>query len=62
LSSDLIATSVGNGGNRVYADAANAICEDNIWVFIVPAEKSVNFNSRARVRLFLGADAQHALG
>ena len=48
----LIATSGGTGGNRAYADAANANREDNIWVFDVRAEKTVNFGSRTRARLF----------
>jgi hypothetical protein len=48
----LIATSGGTGGNRAYADAANANREDNIWVFDVRAEKTVNFGDRTRARLF----------
>jgi hypothetical protein len=48
----LIATSGGTGGNRAYADAANANREDNIWVFDVRAEKNVVFSARARARLF----------
>jgi hypothetical protein len=51
--SGLIATSGGTGGNRAYADAANANREDNIWVFDVRAEKTVNFGDRTRARLFL---------
>ena len=48
----LIATSGGTGGNRAYADAANANREDNIWVFDIRAEKTVAFNDRVRARLF----------
>ncbi|MGE3274824.1 MAG: carboxypeptidase regulatory-like domain-containing protein [Vicinamibacterales bacterium] len=39
--------------STIYADAADANREDNIWVFDVRAEKTVNFGSRSRVRLFL---------
>jgi hypothetical protein len=48
----LIATSGGTGGNRAYADAAEANREDNIWVFDVRAEKTVPFNDRVGARLF----------
>jgi hypothetical protein len=48
----LIATSGGTGGNRAYADAANANREDNIWVFDVRAEKTIEFGSRTRLRAF----------
>lgn len=36
-----------------YAEPANANREDNIWVFDVRAEKTINMGSRARTRLFL---------
>jgi hypothetical protein len=35
-----------------YAEAMNANREDNIWVFDVRMEKTVNFNARIRTRLF----------
>lgn len=36
-----------------YVDSMTDNREDNIWVFDVRAEKTVNFGSRSRVRLFL---------
>jgi hypothetical protein len=36
-----------------YVEPANANREDNIWVFDVRGEKTVNFTSRVRTRLFL---------
>jgi hypothetical protein len=45
--SGLIAT------GTVYAEPMNSNREDNIWVFDVRAEKTVNFTSRVRTRLFL---------
>jgi len=43
----LIATGTG------YAEPANSNREDNIWVFDVRAEKTIEINSRTRVRAFL---------
>ena len=37
----------------VYADAANANREENIWLLDVRAEKTVNFTDRMRAHLFL---------
>jgi hypothetical protein len=48
----LIATSGGTGGNRAYADSADSNREDNIWVFDVRAEKTIEFGSRTRLRAF----------
>ncbi len=42
-----------NIGLRTYAEPANANREDNIWVFDVRAEKTVNIVGRTRARLFL---------
>ena len=39
--------------STIYADAADANRQDNIWVFDVRAEKTVNMGSRMRARLFL---------
>jgi len=39
--------------STVYADAADANRQDNIWVFDVRAEKTVPLGSRMRARLFL---------
>jgi hypothetical protein len=36
-----------------YAEAMDANREDNIWVFDVRAEKTINFTDRVRTRLFL---------
>jgi hypothetical protein len=36
-----------------YVEPMNANREDNIWVFDVRAEKTLNFGSRSRLRLFL---------
>ena len=49
----LIATSGGTGGNIAFVEPGDANREDNIWVFDVRAEKTVNFNDRLRTRLFL---------
>jgi hypothetical protein len=38
--------------STIYADAADANREDNIWVFDIRAEKTVNFTDRLRSRLF----------
>jgi hypothetical protein len=38
--------------STIYADDANANREDNIWVFDVRAEKTVNMTDRIRTRLF----------
>ena len=40
-------------GTTIYMEPANANREDNIWVFDVRGEKTVNFNDRVRARLFL---------
>ncbi|MEW6320950.1 MAG: carboxypeptidase regulatory-like domain-containing protein [Acidobacteriota bacterium] len=48
----LITTSAGNG-NIHHVEPMNANREDNIWVFDVRAEKTVNMGSRTRARLFL---------
>ena len=42
-----------NIGLRTYAEPSDANREDNIWVFDVRAEKTVNLVGRARARLFL---------
>jgi hypothetical protein len=39
----------------IYADAANANREDNIWVFDVRAERSFSFTDRIRLRAFFDA-------
>jgi hypothetical protein len=39
--------------STIYADAANANRENNIWVFDVRAEKTVTLGPRLRARLFL---------
>jgi hypothetical protein len=44
---------VTGSGTTVYMEPMNANREDNIWVFDVRAEKTVNFNDRIRTRLFL---------
>ncbi|MGE0815408.1 MAG: carboxypeptidase regulatory-like domain-containing protein [Vicinamibacterales bacterium] len=49
----LIATSGGTGGNRAYADRAGDNREDNIWVFDIRGEKTIETVGRTRVRLFL---------
>ena len=46
-------TGVTGSGTALYMEPANANREDNIWVFDTRAEKTVNFGSRARARLFL---------
>ena len=46
-------TGVTGSGTALYMEPANANREDNIWVFDVRAEKTVNFNDRVRTRLFL---------
>ena len=38
--------------STIYAEPADANREDNIWVFDVRAEKTVNFTDRLRTRLF----------
>jgi hypothetical protein len=40
------------GSTTAYVEPANANREDNIWVFDVRAEKTVNFTERIRTRLF----------
>jgi hypothetical protein len=50
----LTATSSGGAnGTRAYAEPWNSNREDNIWVFDVRAEKTLNFTDRLRARLFL---------
>ncbi|MDP1568690.1 MAG: hypothetical protein Q8L86_01695, partial [Vicinamibacterales bacterium] len=48
----LIATS-GGTGNVAYVEPMNSNREDNIWVFDIRGEKTVNFTDRVRARLFL---------
>jgi len=43
----------GVNNNRAYAEPANANREDNIWVFDIRAEKTVDIVGRTRARLFL---------
>jgi hypothetical protein len=51
--SGLTATSATTGGTLAYAEPMNANREDNIWVFDVRAEKTVNLHAdRIRTRLF----------
>jgi hypothetical protein len=40
-------------GSTIYAEPADSNREDNIWVFDIRAEKTVNFTDRIRTRLFL---------
>ena len=47
----ITASSVNN--NRIYMEPANSNREDNIWVFDVRGEKTVNFTDRIRTRLFV---------
>jgi hypothetical protein len=47
------ATGLSLSGTTAYAEPANANREDNIWVFDVRAEKTVNIVGRLRSRLFL---------
>jgi hypothetical protein len=44
---------VTGSGTTVYMEPMNANREDNIWVFDVRAEKTINLNDRMRTRLFL---------
>ena len=48
-------TATSGTGTRAlaYADDTNANREDNIWVFDIRTEKTVNFTDRIRTRLFL---------
>ncbi len=46
-------TASGVNSNRIYVEPANANREDNIWVFDIRGEKTVNFTERIRTRLFL---------
>jgi hypothetical protein len=41
-----------NGSTTAYVEAMDANREDDIWVFDVRADKTVNFTDRIRVRLF----------
>jgi Carboxypeptidase regulatory-like domain len=49
----LITTSGSGARATAYVEAANANREDNIWVFDVRAEKTLNLVGRLRTRLFL---------
>jgi hypothetical protein len=40
-------------GTTIYMEPMNANREDNIWVFDIRGEKTVNFTDRIRTRLFL---------
>ena len=44
-----------NCGSQAYAEPMDANREDNIWVFDVRAEKTLNFSSRVRLRLMFDA-------
>jgi hypothetical protein len=44
---------VTGSGTTIYMEPMNANREDNIWVFDVRGEKTVNFTDRIRTRLFL---------
>jgi hypothetical protein len=46
-------TASGVNNQRIYLEPANANREDNIWVFDVRGEKTVNFTDRIRTRLFV---------
>jgi hypothetical protein len=46
-------TASGVNSNRIYMEPANANREDNIWVFDTRFDKTVEFTSRLRTRLFL---------
>jgi hypothetical protein len=46
-------TGVTASGTTIYLEPANANREDNIWVFDVRGEKTVNFTDRIRTRLFV---------
>ncbi len=46
-------TGVTATGTGIYLESANSNREDNIWVFDVRAEKTVNMTDRARIRMFL---------
>ena len=41
-----------NGSTTAYVEAMDANREDDIWVFDVRADKTVNFTDRVRARLF----------
>jgi len=46
-------TASGVNNNRIYVEPANANREDNIWVFDLRAEKTLNFTDRLRTRVML---------
>ena len=53
-----VAAPAGSGltaSGTAYAEPMNANREDNIWVFDIRAEKSLNFGSRTRLRLYFDA-------
>jgi hypothetical protein len=49
----LIATASGTGGNIAYAEPMNANREDNIWVFDLRAEKTIDITANVKLRGFL---------
>ena len=51
----LTATSSQNAGTIAYVEPMDANREDNIWVFDVRAEKSINVSSRVRMRAYFDA-------
>jgi hypothetical protein len=51
----LTATSSQNAGTVAYVEPMDANREDNIWVFDVRAEKSINLSSRVRIRAYFDA-------
>jgi hypothetical protein len=48
----LIATNSGTGGNIAYAEPMSANREDNIWVFDLRAEKTIDLTSNIKIRGF----------
>ena len=46
-------TGITGSGTTIYMEPMDANREDNIWVFDVRAEKTLNFGPRVRTRLFL---------
>ena len=46
-------TGITGSGTTVYLEPMNANREDNVWVFDVRGEKTINFNARMRARLFV---------
>ncbi len=45
----------GANGTTAYAEPMNANREDNIWVFDIRAEKTLNFSQRLRLRAYIDA-------